>query len=457
MSLMYLRSRIAIACFTCFTAALGWTTFGFADTVNMLPKETLSNFMELSVRDNTKVLAPARAAFERGDIVEAQRLLERAVAESGIIPHPAVQVASWLLTAKNFVAAQMVMESIAVSEPDRPDVRWMFAEVARSQGRLFDAWTHITLATKAKPPTQWDPKFAKHMQSLIAKSQALIADQRGDYATSEPLFKELLKQGIRTVEVYMALGRASFFQGRPDEAFKYFELACKPESIKAVPELLMAALFEQKGEQKKTEEWFQKGDSKGTLDAERIRLEYVRWLIRQNRSDDARKVATKFRPSDENRADFEYLIALAERMEGKFSIAEKLLSRLNRANPTSFSISNQLALVLAESEDQGKLGRAMQLATTNVRNNPKSSDAISTYGWVQHRSGDSAGAEQTFNVLLQTGQASRDVAYYVAKVKSALGQTEFAGQVMEKAKNSEGEFFNAFRVDEKKVDEKKGP
>tara|TARA_R110002049_G_scaffold285698_1_gene466713 strand:+ start:106714 stop:108072 length:1359 start_codon:yes stop_codon:yes gene_type:complete len=424
-------------------------SFAAAEVVNALPKDTLRGYMQLSLKDNTKLLAPARAAFEKGDIDECRRLLERAAAESGIMPHPEVQLATWFLSAGKTGAAQQILEKVSLDEPNRPDLRWLYCQVALSQGRLFDAWTHVLLAERTPTPSRWTKEYADHMKGLIAKSKAAIADQRGDWAVSEKLHKELLVMGVRTATVDRALGRAAFFQDRPDEAYKYFVRASQSNELDALPQLLMAAMYEQKGNAEKTEEWFKKGDAAGNQDAERIRLEYIRWLIRQNRSADARRVATKFRPSDENRRDFEYAIALCGRMDGDFAVAEKILSRLNLASPKSFAISNQLALVLVESGDQGKLGRAMQLAQTNARNFPNSSDAITTYGWVQQRLGDSVGANQTFGVLLRSKQASRDAAYYIAQVNYSLGQKEAGDAFIQAAKNSEGEFFNAFRVDEK--------
>ena len=420
-----------------------------ADLVNDLPKATLSHFMELSLKDTTKLLAPARAAFEKGQIDECRRMLERAAAESGIIPHPEVQLASWYVSARKMAAAQQVMEKISLTESKRPDVRWMFCELARGQGRLFDAWTHANLAERLPPPSRWEPEYAKHMKNLIMRSKALIADQRGDWETSEKLFKEMMAQGIRTYEVENALGRAAFYQDRPDDAYKHFRRACDFPQVESDPILLMAAHYEQKGDAKKTEEWFKKGDAEGNDDAERIRIEYCRWLLRQNRSKDARAAATKFRPSEKNRSDFEFVIALCERMDGRFQVAEKILSRLNLSKPKDFAIANQLALMLIETKDQGKLGRAMQLAQANVRRFPNLPEAISTYGWIQHRLGDTVAANQTFKVLFQGGQASRDAVFYMAQVQYALEQSDAGDVLIDAAKSSEGEFFNAHRVEEK--------
>ena len=51
-------------------------------------------------------------------------------------------------------------------------------------------------------------------------------------------------------------------------------------------------------------------------------------------------------------------------------------------------------------------------------------------------------------MILQSGQASRDTAFYVAQVKRALEKPDQAKLLIDAAKTSTGEFFNWFRVDQ---------
>ena len=118
------------------------------------------------------------------------------------------------------------------------------------------------------------------------------------------------------------------------------------------------------------------------------------------------------------------MTALAHRMAGQTSDAESLLSALHQKTPASFSVSNQLALVLVESSDEAKRGRALQIATSNARRFQNSEDALSTLGWVQYRLGDVAAAEQILTATMSDGSVSRDTAYYLSKVKAALGKTD---------------------------------
>ena len=101
-----------------------------------------------------------------------------------------------------------------------------------------------------------------------------------------------------------------------------------------------------------------------------------------------------------------------------------------------------------ESDDEGKRGRALQLASKNVKAAPKSAESLSTFAWIKLRLGESEEAEKVFNLILRGGQASRDTAFYVAKVKMALKKEKEARLLKLAAKQSEGVFFNAFRVDD---------
>ena len=340
------------------------------------------------------------------------------------------------------------MELVAMTEASRPDVRYLFAEIARGEGRYFDAWTHALVGERTEPRKRWSDEYAKHLQTLIVASKGKTADARGDWQRSRSIHTSMRGQGDENLSTDLALGRASFHLGQPENAEQHFRRAAtRKGGAKLVPELVMAALYEKKGETEKTESWFQAGEKAQSDNAERIRLEYVRWLLRQNRADDAKAQASKQRPSEARLRDFQYMIAMSERMKGNFGSSEKILEALHVQNATNFQVANQLALVLIESKDQGKQARALLLATRNLKAAPKAKDAITTLAWVKHRLGDTTEAEQLFDLVLRGGQASRDTAYYVANVKRALKKQSEADLLLGAAKKSNGEFFNLHRVD----------
>jgi tetratricopeptide (TPR) repeat protein len=415
-----------------------------AETVLQLPSQAI----QLSLRDSTEILAPARAAFDAGNLQKAKDLLKAAATKSPYLPHGDIQLALWFFNANLQAKGTATMERLAMEEADQVDVRYLFAEVALGQGRYFDAWTHASAGLDAKPRQRWAKEYASHLNMLLTRVKAKTANARGDWQASMDLFGELRRLGYADSGADLAQGRAAFMLGDIDKALDFFRNAASRPDTNIIPELAIASMYDGQGDDEKTEEWFRRCETLEAQSAEGARLEYVRWLLKRNRSADARRQASRLRPSDERRRDFEYMIGATYKMEGDFRSAEKIFTRLHREYPDSFQVTNQLALTLVESDDEGKRGRALQLASKNVKAAPKSAESLSTFAWIKHRLGESEEAEKVFNLILRGGQASRDTAFYVAKVKMALKKEKEARLLKLAAKQSEGVFFNAFRVDD---------
>jgi tetratricopeptide (TPR) repeat protein len=416
----------------------------FAETVLQLPRQAI----QLSLRDSTEILAPAREAFDAGNQQEAKALLNAAATKSPYLPHGDIQLALWFFNANLQAKGTATMELLAMEESDQADVRYLFAEVALGQGRYFDAWTHASAGLDAEPRERWAKEYATHIRMLLTRVKAKTANSRGDWQASMELFGELRRLGYADAQADMAQGRAAFMLDDVDEALDFYRKAASRPETDLIPELAIASMYDSQGNAMKTEEWFRRCETLEAQPAESARLEYVRWLLKRNRSADARRQASRLRPSDERRKDFEYMIGATYKMDGEFAAAEHIFTKLNREYPGTFQVANQLALTLVESDDEGKRGRALQLASKNVKAAPKSVDALSTFAWIKHRLGETEEAEKVFNLILRGGQASRDTAFYVAKVKMALKKEKEASLLQSAAKRSEGVFFNAFRVDD---------
>ncbi|MFP6904766.1 MAG: hypothetical protein VCG02_06080 [Verrucomicrobiota bacterium] len=413
----------------------------------ILPDEPLGSALHLE--DAGAQLAPARAAFDRGDIPACRERLGTITAGSAVLPHPDIQLALWYFNAGRDRDAARTMEVLAETESNRADVRYLFAELARGEGRYFDAWTHLVAAEQAEARGRWSPQYVEHLAALLLETRARTADARSDWVRSGALFRHLNKTKRASAECDMGLGRAAFHLGRVEEAEDHFRAAARRSEGEVIPELVLARLVSKQEDLPGAEKWFRQGlegpPSGGT---ENVRLEYLRWLLRQNRAVDAQRVAEAHAPTEKQVRSFQYMLALAHRMQGAFIAAESVLMPLHRKEEANFQVSNQLALVLVESRDKKKRERAFALASRNAKALPDAREALSTYGWIVHRAGDSAQAEQVFNRILQGGEVSRDTAYYVSRVKAALGKPREAAAYLEAAKTSSGEFFNLPGLDE---------
>ena len=84
------------------------------------------------------------------------------------------------------------------------------------------------------------------------------------------------------------------------------------------------------------------------------------------------------------------------RFAGDLKTAEQHLNEAFNQEPGSFAISNQLALVLIDTQDAEKRRRAEQLAEMNYRQYKENAEAASTLGWVYWRLGRDREAEQAW-------------------------------------------------------------
>jgi tetratricopeptide (TPR) repeat protein len=162
------------------------------------------------------------------------------------------------------------------------------------------------------------------------------------------------------------------------------------------------------------------------------RLAYARFLIHHNEPTRAKPLLKMPITADEGvhaeaqEADRLFLQAVIARLESRFAEAQATLSKLHQERRDSVAVSNHLAAILVEHEDEGVRGRALQITESMVRNTPKSADAWATLGWVQLRLGDVIAAEASLGQSLKLGNPSRDTLHYLAQMKRLSGRTDEA-------------------------------
>ena len=365
-----------------------------------------------------------------------------------MLPHPAVQLALWQFNNNEPEAGAQTLEKLVATESVRADAHYVLAEIARDQRRYEDAWTHLLSAENATPRGRWSKKYNQHLTNLLLESKARTATGRRDWQAAQSLFTQLSKTSRATSECELSLGRAAFYLNQPDAARAHFERAAERYPTEHVlPTQQMAMLYTEIDDVATAESWFKRGiESPNPQTASQLRQHFIRWYLQQNRGKNARQTAANANPSNnEDQRRYDYLSAISSRMLGDFARAEKLLTRLHTDEPQHFHISNQLALVLIEQSDEKKQATAFLLSQRNLQALPNAKEALSTHGWILHQRGQSNEAEQHLLRCISDGQADRDTAYYLSKVKRSLGKQPEAEAFLRAAKTSKGTFFNLFR------------
>ncbi|MCA9086556.1 MAG: hypothetical protein KDA81_21010, partial [Planctomycetaceae bacterium] len=148
--------------------------------------------------DSNKASVPhlqqAQKALLANQTDDCRKHIETARKQQADLLHSDVLMAQWLFEAGRASEGIQLLEQLALAEPDRIDLRLMFARLAVNQGRLFDAWTHVSAAEKCELPAAWSDKFRNQQRHDILTLKAHIASRRADWKIAKTLYTDLFAQ-----------------------------------------------------------------------------------------------------------------------------------------------------------------------------------------------------------------------------------------------------------------------
>lgn len=269
-----------------------------------------------------------------------------------------------------------------------------------------------------------------------------MAEKRKQWSTAEELFIKLQKLVPDKTFPSWRAGRVKILAGQLAEGVTMMEAARTKEPQLPCAKLTVALVLAEQTDWRSSpsnaqqiERWFQDSIRLDRSNADAWR-EYLRWLLLQDRSEDALKYIAKIAQPTLNDRNIRFLHALSYRFAGDYSLAESILEDLLTKNPSDLEVADQLALVLIESADEDKRARARRLADDNLKSNQTVEAIVATAGWIRLKQGALAEADQ----LAARGPISPQSAYYVGKLLEKSGKTEDAKSVYKIAIESVGLF-----------------
>lgn len=380
---------------------------------------------------------------------EARKWLNQYTASKKDQPHPDIILSKLLRSQGKHKESRQVLERLASTESRRMDVRIVFAEIAIAEARWFEAYTHICVAEKADPAGNWTPPYTEAAKRDVAVLKATCFEGQGNWGEALRIYKAMSQEQDVTPDLFGRMGRCSLRLKKTSDARRYFARAHELDRSLPDADLAVATHYAATGEAKEAERFFRMSlVSKRTGTHDRSRLAFGNWLIQNNRADEVSEVLQEPLGAKDAENGRSLLLAMAARMQGKMAESRNRLSALHQAAPSNFVVSNQLALVLIESTDEGYRGRAQQIAEANVRNFPRAAEAWSTLGWIQFRLGDTASAKQNLTRATSAGVISRDTAWQLAQVHERNGDHQEAQKFLAAARKSKGPFFHASKLRE---------
>ncbi|MFN3189002.1 MAG: tetratricopeptide repeat protein [Aureliella sp.] len=401
-----------------------------------------------------KQLESARESLANSNLEECRTRLHDLAKNHPDCPHPEIILSNWLLEGGYRDQARQVMEQLSVEDPMRMDVHLWFAKLAVSEGRLFDASSHLQLIQHQHPPETWSAAYRRAFLANVQKSRAQVAAMRGEWKSATKVLTKLIEGGFDDADVRLSLGQALFAQNDVAGAEEHLRKAADLAPNRVVTELILAELHDGIGNDEEAEQWFRKSiersEDRALLDVniQRAAGAYAAWLLRKNRPDDTLRTVQVFSAS-EGPASHRMLRAFALQMNGDYESSASILAELSQNDPGNILVANRLALALVESEDEGKRGRALQIAKANIKLAPQSINVACSLAWIQFRLGDLNAASHTASAVLKAGgQLDRDSAYFLAEILNALGRVQAASELRNLAASGHNEFYYQARLDD---------
>ena len=176
----------------------------------------------------------------------------------------------------------------------------------------------------------------------------------------------------------------------------------------------------------------------------KTRIAAASWALETGQLEEAKKHAAKAMQLDPKSLDGRMLRGVVALFLKEFKAAEEDFQVILEQYPKNFSAKNNLALALCEQKDDIKKSRSLDYATDNAQLNPKSSEALSTLGWVFFRLGRLNDAEEWLKraAAASGGNLKPDTAYYYAQVAYDLGRKDEAKKLLDDVLKTDRPMFS---------------
>ena len=381
----------------------------------------------------------ALETFKSGKFDEALEQLKKAHAANPQMQPPRVVLANWFLLAEKGREARITLERFAAEDPKHPDGYLLNANFAFNEGRITDSILNCQAALQFATDARFDAELRKRFVRDARQGLAAGFERRGDVASLKEQLAGLLNDDPKNAALRGRLAAAAFLAGNPEEAFADFRKVFEDDPTTDPPELRIAQLWIAKGDRDKGEEWLKKAVTARANSAKAHRA-YTGFLLEEGKPDAARlylNAAVKLEPKARETAA---LTALMARYKRDYAAAEVAFEQLHKDAPGDpFALGN-LAIVLAESADETKRKRGVDLAESLVKQNGRAADAYAVLGYCYYKAGRVDDADKALGTAAGSGQIGLDTAYYLALVLNEKKKYPEAQKILAEATAARGAF-----------------
>ena len=393
-------------------------------------------------------LDKTRAAVAAGKLEVALRELQELAKKDPQSLPPRVTLALLLVAANQGPTARGELEQAAREDPGHPDVYLANAQFALSEGRVTEAILDAKAALEFADSPRWEADRRKRFVRDGRLALAAGLERRQDYAGAAENLNAILKNEPTNGIARLRLGSALFYQGKADEAFAELKKAATDDPALPQPELQMATLYASKNETGPANEWRKKAVAAKPDDPKPL-LATASALLDQGELEPAGAAIEAGAKLDKSGKEFRAVRGLYCRYKSEYDKAAGIFEELLRDSPNNSVYGWNLALSLAESPDAQKQRRAVELAESEAKKNPRVTEAFAVLGWCYFKAGQNDVAERALVTASQLGPLSPDGGYFLAKLLAARGRDAEAGSALRQVLASPAAFV--YRADAKKL------
>jgi tetratricopeptide (TPR) repeat protein len=385
-------------------------------------------------------IAAAIESFKTGNVEKLKKDLEDAKKANPNLPMPDLMVARMLMANGQWPDALAALENYIAANPSDAECFKNFAEIAMVGGRWTDAWLHLEKSYSLVDGMKFQDARKNNFLTELVKLRGEVAERRRDVPMATKLFETLSKLQPEKGDAFWALGRMKVSAGEVDAGAALLKKAKLLDKSLPQPDLAIASALVSSGSRDKAEAWYKSGLADKATSTSANWVEYTQFLIDEGREADAKVFLEKAPPEYQGLREFKLLKAIVARYMGDQETAEQILSELHRANPNDFDAADNLALVLVESNDEGKRARAQQISESNLRQAPNQERLAATAAWVKYKTGSADVADKILGQVVSGGRISPQTAYYAAMILKSLGRADESVQFMKSAVAAPGTF-----------------
>ncbi len=405
--------------------------------------EALLAELDESVVPKLKPLMPLFAASDYAAFKEAYAKL---LQETDTLPAVEIFWAKLLVVTNRLGDAIKILEEYVRDHQEDAEVYTTMGILAARSGRFTDAWLNLLYAQRLLDKESFPKSRLKYVMPTFLDARAVVADARKQWNEADQMYNKLMALKPDDHSYRWRYGRSLIMSGNLTKGHLVMTQACEgdsklPRATLAVAQLLAETSdWSKKKESSETvEQWYLKSISE-KQDDDKAWTSYFKWLVLADRSADVKTKFDALPDALKKVREVALIRSVAARYLNEISLAESLLTPLHQEKPDDLEVADQLALVLIESNDEAKRGRALQLAERNFRAASELEQVAATAAWIQLQLGSSDIADKILTQLAARGPLSPQTTYYVSELLRRNGKDLDSKRLLKAAVDAVGVF-----------------